>query len=108
MSDRLILLQDFVQMYGSRITEALDHFQKTDTRAVLVATLADTPKIVPDLNLRFYDVDKILANFDTGTLGTANALEQLTMYNPSTECVIGIAFPDRELLTFIVRLCTRK
>ena len=106
--DRLRLLHQFVNMYGSRIIEATTRFEQTGTRAALVASLGDTGVIVSDMALNSLDVDALLLHYDPSKPGTRNTLAQLQQYKPATECVLGLAFGDGEILCFVLTVTPKK
>lgn len=103
------LLHEFVNMYGSRALQGIEHYKTTQTRFVFISTvLRDQNRIVPDMELLTCDQENITTNYDTTTPGTANALAQMQTYNPIHECIIGLAFADGELMTFVVRVKTSR
>ena len=102
------LLHEFVAMYGSRITSAVDNYERDGVRCALLATLHEPLKIVPDLELRSYTMEDITETRDTGRFGVQNALRQVHEYDPTRECVIGLSLPEGDLVSYVVTVGVRR
>ena len=100
--NRLAMQNQFVAMYGSRCTLALDAYA-TGRDATAVIGVASEWRIVPDMTLRTLTREQVAAEYDGALPGVRSLLAQFNSHDPEREAILGVQFPDREVLTFVVQ-----
>ena len=107
MSDKIVRLQEFVNMYGSRGLSLLKSCN--DERLCLMSECQDlSSPIQADMDLKLYSREDIGIRCNANLLGTKNVLQQITTYNTSSQCVMGLIFDDGDCTSLIIEMKIKK
>lgn len=107
MSDKIVRLQEFVNMYGSRGLSLLK--THTDEKLCLMSECHDlSSSIKPDMNLTLFSREDIGIKCNPNLLGTKNLLQQIATYNASNQCVMGLIFDDGDCTSLIIEMKVKK
>lgn len=107
MSDKIIRMQEFVKMYGSRsLSVVQDHkCKKTDEKLCLLAECPNLQQpITTDLELQLFSCDDIRKRCDPEKTGTRNILTQLSAYDPTHQAIMGLVFDDGDVTSLILEI----
>ena len=105
MTDHMRLLHEFVAMYGSRCTMGLQAYRGGGAPVAVLGTLADPPAVRPDMPLLTMSEQDVLRHAHAQGRprpGLQGTLAQFRSLDPSTQTLLGLLFPDGEILTFVV------
>ena len=101
------LLHEFFNMYGSRCTIGLREYQQGRAPVAVLGKVPDAGGIRPDMTILTMSEPQLLehARLQGGTEprpGIQGTLAQFRTFHPSSEAIIGLLYPDGEVLTFVV------
>lgn len=107
MSDKILRLQEFIEMYGSRGLNLLK--TETNENFCLLAECKDlNDKIKPDMELQLFTREDVGKRCNPNLMGTRNLLQQMTTYNRSNQCIMGLIFDDGDCTSLIIEIKIKK
>lgn len=98
-----VQLQHFVQMYGHLGLQAITAHNKGNDSFILLSDVTEDTTIHSDMKiLMIYEKD--FSVFDTNLITARFTLNQFRTCKKSHQCVIGIRFPNGDLLTHVIQI----
>lgn len=105
MTEHMRLLHEFVAMYGSRCTIGLQAYRDEGSPVAVLGKLPSALAVRPDMTLLTMSEQDVLQHAQAQGVprpGLQGTLAQFRSLDPSTQTLLGLLFPDGEILTFVV------
>ena len=105
MTEHFKQLYEFVNMYGSRCTQGTIHYKEGGEPIAILGQLPPDGKVRPDMALKKMTQADVLEHARSQPVklpGIESTLAQFRSFDPSTQSLLGLLFPDGEILTFVL------